>query len=136
IPILHVTQTERDCHTVKRTITKWQVNNICYDGVMQTFSVCEREHCRQKISSNDFCFGQSLPYCKRQISGASGDIENLFRFPARDDSRRAAAPVKICAATEEVIGEVVPPGDRLKDFPNTLSLFLVIKRVVRIHDVT
>ena len=49
------------------------------------------------------------------VAAAGGQVENGLRLPASDRPRHPAPPEEVEAATQEVVGQVIPPGYGAKE---------------------
>src|ERR1700686_1098539 len=61
-------------------------------------------------NARDFRARQFLRNGEREISRAGSKIDNFIRAPVGHDFRGAVSPIKISAATEQMVGEIVAAG--------------------------
>src|SRR4029077_17829392 len=80
------------------------------------------QHLFGKIDARDFRARQFFRNGEREISRAGSKIDNFIRAPAGHDFRGAVSPIKISAATEQMVGEIVAAGNWSKNPLDPLRL--------------
>jgi hypothetical protein len=81
------------------------------DQIAQSFAPGFVQHRRTEVRADHGAGGAGGTQGQREIAAAGRKIENPGRLPAFHQPRRSPAPEKIHPTAEQVIGQVVAPGD-------------------------
>ena len=117
-PVRHIAQTKRNGHDIEAAGRKRQLERIGHYRVRQALAPRHGQHFRAKIGARDFRF-RHLPRDRQgEIAAPGGKIEHPPRTPFPNDVRGAPTPPEIEPAAEQMIGQIVTPGDPAEHGPN------------------
>ena len=122
LPVRQIPQAKRHRDHIETFVCKRKLARVLHRDLAQTFFLGHRQHLLGEIGADHSSVAQPPLQHQSQIPCARRQIEHLARLPRLHNVGRAFPPVKIAPATQGMIRQIVPPGDRSKHAPDTLRL--------------